>query len=106
MDAFTPLTTLNDYCNFWKKFEAKKYHLFEADLAKEGMIVTFQNILRKERERIKRNEITALNLYEVPSWIRTCLVSHLGFDHENFDNNQIPDPYWKAASLAENCKEA
>lgn len=93
MDTITTTQTLNSYCDFWKKQDTKKYHLFEAALAREGMIGNFQYLLRKEREGIKKQEIEAINLLEVPSWIRTCLVNHLGFRHEDFDLNSIPSPF-------------
>ncbi|WP_026995849.1 hypothetical protein [Flectobacillus major] len=92
MATLTTLYSLNSYCGFMKENATKKYHLFEAELAKEGMIMTFYNLLRKERDGIRKKEIEALNLFEVPSWIRTCMVLHLGFTHEDFDNNQIPNP--------------
>ena len=91
MEAIATTETLNSYCAFHKKENAQNYRLFEAELAKVGKLDNFKYLLRKEREGINRNEIEHFNLMDVPSWIRTCLVTHLGFSHEDFDKNRIPD---------------
>lgn len=91
MTALTT-NTLNAYCSFWKEHNKKQYLLFESELAKKGLLVRFNNFLRKEKARMVIGGDEVLNLEEIPSGIRTALTKYLFLSNEEFDANIIK-PY-------------
>lgn len=68
----------------YKKLKSNKevFYKFNANLALHGFLRYFERTMLRKKD---------FDLRSTPSWIRTNMVNYMGFDHDHFDDNKIPE---------------
>ena len=87
-----PNSTFKAHYEHLKQTDYNAYKQFNAALAAEDQLQYWQ------RSVVKKGATPTL--FSLPSWIRTCMVRFMGFTHEQFDNNTMPDVPTPADAVA------
>ncbi|WP_041258130.1 hypothetical protein [Fibrella aestuarina] len=78
-----PKTTVRAHYEHLKRTDYESYKKFNSALAGEDLLRYF--------ERSVVSKVSSVTLLTLPSWIRTCMIQYMGFTHEQFDSNTMPE---------------